>query len=113
MGIVSPREGEPSIIWGVFVSNVTGGKGGRCTDFESDEGFAFVVLVWCCSCGFSSDDAEFHVLDLQPHQQEVDSADDDVFQVILALAVLKLNVQTVLDPYVHLDTGIDLRRDTV
>ena len=36
------------------------------------------------------------------HQEEVDLADHRVLQVVLALVVLKLNVQAVLNPNLHL-----------
>jgi hypothetical protein len=38
----------------------------------------------------------------EPHQQEVDLADDGIFEVVLALVVLKLDVQAVLDAHLHL-----------
>lgn len=51
-------------------------------DLELGDRLALVVLVrWCAGC-FAADDGEFHVLDLYPYQEEVDLADDDVFQVV-------------------------------
>lgn len=35
-----------------------------------------------CSRRFSPDDAQLHVLDLDPHEEEVDLADDDVLEVV-------------------------------
>jgi hypothetical protein len=49
------------------------------------------------SC-LSLDDGELHVLDLDAHQQEVDLANNHVLQMVLGLVVLKLDVQTILNP---------------
>jgi hypothetical protein len=35
-----------------------------------------------CSCRFSPDNREFHVLDFDSNEEEVDFANDDVFQVV-------------------------------
>jgi hypothetical protein len=53
------------------------------------------------------------VLDLQTDQQKVDAADNDIFQVVFALAVLELNVQAVLNTDIHLDDAVGLRRHAV
>ncbi len=93
--MVSPREGEPSMI------------------SKRTEGLALVVLVGGGARGLAADDAELHMLDLEAHEQEVDAADDNVLEVVLALAVLELDVQAVLDADVHLDAAVHLGRDAV
>lgn len=50
------------------------------------------------------------MLDLQSDQQKIDPPNDHVLQVVFALRVLKLDVQTILDTYVHLDAAVHLRR---
>ena len=60
-------------------------------------------------CRLSLDDRDLHVLDLDPHQQEVDLANDHVLQVVLRLVVFELNVQAFLDPHFHLDWVVHLR----
>lgn len=83
------------------------------THLESHQGLALVVLVGGGAGGLAADDAELHVLDLEADEQEVDAADDDVLEVVLALAVLELDVQAVLDADVHLDAAVHLGRDAV
>lgn len=114
--MVSPRDGEPSIIcrsglsvlhmYGYLVL-VTGAY------FEAHERFALVVLVRGGARGLAPDDAQFHVLDLESDQQEVDAADNNVLQMVLALGVLELDVEAVLDSHVHLDAAVDLGGDSV
>lgn len=53
------------------------------------------------------------MLNLQPDQQEVDAPDDDILQMVLALTVLKLNMQAVLDTDVHLDAAVHLGGDAI
>jgi hypothetical protein len=45
--------------------------------------------------------SDFHMLDSQPHQAEVNLPGDTVLQVVLLAIVLKLNVQAFLDPDLH------------
>lgn len=80
---------------------------------ESHKCLALVVLVRRHARGFATDNAQFHVLDLQPHEQEVDPADNDVLQMILALAVFEFDVQAVLNADVHLDDTVGLRGHAV
>lgn len=44
--------------------------------------FGFVILVWRCSCRFASDDRKLHVLDLDSNEEEVDLANDNIFEVV-------------------------------
>ena len=81
--------------------------------FETDQRFALVVLVWCGPCRLPPDDAQLHVLNLETDEQEVDATDDDVLEVVLALAVLELYVQAVLDADVHLNAAIHLGGDAI
>lgn len=53
------------------------------------------------------------MLDLESDEQKVDAADNDVLEVVFALAVLELDVQTVLDTDVHLDAAVHLGGDAV
>lgn len=53
------------------------------------------------------------MLDLEADEKEVDPADDDVLEMVLALAVLKLDVQAVLYADVHLDAAVHLGGDPV
>lgn len=53
------------------------------------------------------------MLDLEADEEEVDAADDDVLEVVLALAVLELDVEAVLDADVHLDGAVGLGGDAV
>ena len=57
-----------------------------CTvhDLELGDGLTLVVLVGRRAGRLAADDGELHVLDLDAHEQEVDLADDDVFQVVSA-----------------------------
>ena len=85
----------------------------RCTYLEPHQRLTLVILIRRNSCRLPPDDTQFHMLNLQPHQQEVDPSDNDIFQMILALAVLKLDMQAVLNTHIHLDATVDLWRDTV
>lgn len=49
------------------------------------------------------------MFDLEPDEEEIDPTDDHILQVILGLGVLKLDMQTILDTHIHLDTTVDLR----
>jgi hypothetical protein len=87
--------------------------GGRCAYLEAHECFALVVLIWRYTGGLAADDTKFHVLDLQTDEQKVDAADNDILQVVFALAVFEFNVQAVLDTDVHLDDAVGLRGHAV
>lgn len=63
--------------WGTLTTH-----GGAVHDFELGYRLGFVVLVGWCAGRFTTDDGEFHVFDLDAHEEEVDLADDDVFQVV-------------------------------
>lgn len=58
--------------------------------------------------GLPFDDCNLHVLDFNPHQEEVDLPNDDVLEVVLGLIVLKLDVQAVLNAHLHLDRVVDI-----
>ena len=50
-----------------------------------------------CSCHFLLDDGEFHELDFDADEEEVDLSDDDIFQVVPAtmscqMIVIKVNI---------------------
>lgn len=53
------------------------------------------------------------MLDLQPHQQKIDTPDDDVLEMVLGLGILKLNMQAVFDTDIHLDRAIVLGRHAI
>ena len=53
------------------------------------------------------------MLDLEAHKQEVDAADNDVLEVVFALAIFELNVQAIFNADVHLDAAVHLGRDAV
>lgn len=80
---------------------------------EPDQRLALVVLIRRYSTCLPPDYAQFHVLDFQPHEQEIDSSNNDVLEMVLALAVFKLNVQTILNPNIHLDDTVCLRRHAI
>ena len=81
----------------------------RCAYLEAHQRLALIVLIRRYTSGLATDDTKFHVLDLQTDQQEVNAADNDILQVVFALAVLEFNVQAVLDTNVHLDDAVGLR----
>lgn len=83
------------------------------TYLEPHKRLTLVVLIRRDTGRLSPDDAEFHVLDLQSDQQEVDPADNDVLEMVLALAVFELYVQTILDTNIHLDDAVGLGRHAV
>lgn len=58
--------------------------GGAVHDLELGDGLGLVVLVRRGPGGLPTYDGEFHVLDLDPDEEEVDLADDDVFEVVSA-----------------------------
>jgi len=49
------------------------------------------------------------MLDLEPHQQEVDPTDNHVLEVILGFGVFEFDVQAVFDSDIHLDGAVGLR----
>jgi len=53
------------------------------------------------------------MLDLQPDEQEIDPPNNNILEVVLALAVLELNVQTILNTNIHLDHTVRLRRHAI
>ena len=57
-----------------------------CTvhDLELRDRLALVVLVWWRARSLATDNRKLHMLDLDADEQEVDLADDDVFQVVSA-----------------------------
>mmetsp|Transcript_20253 Transcript_20253/g.56432 ORF Transcript_20253/g.56432 Transcript_20253/m.56432 type:complete len:285 (+) Transcript_20253:549-1403(+) len=56
---------------------------------------------------FAPNHTQLHVLDLDAHEQEVDLAADHILQMVHASVVLELDVQTILDADLQLDSGID------
>ncbi len=67
-------------------------RGGRAMYLKSDQRFAFVVLIRCHPRCFPAYDTQFHMLNLQPDEQEVYPSDDDIFQMILALRIFEFDV---------------------
>ena len=55
-----------------------------CTvhDFELGDCFALIVLVRGRASRLPTDDGEFHVLDLDSHEEKVDFADDHILEVV-------------------------------
>lgn len=53
------------------------------------------------------------MLDLQPDQQKVDPAYNHILEVIFTLRIFKLDMQTILNTHIHLNTAVDLRWNTV
>lgn len=53
------------------------------------------------------------MLDLQPHEQEIDTPDDDIFEMVLGLGIFKLDMQAVFDTDIHLDRAVVLRRHAI
>lgn len=54
-------------------------------------------MCWPCSCSMVVADQK-----IMSHQEEVDLPDHRVLQMVLALVILKFNVQAVLNPNLHL-----------
>lgn len=53
------------------------------------------------------------MLDLEPHEQEVDSANNHILEVVLGFGVFELNMQAVLNSNVHLDRAVGLWRHAI
>lgn len=53
------------------------------------------------------------MLDLEPHKKEINTANDDVLEVVLGLGVLELDMQAILDADIHLDRAIGLGRHAI
>lgn len=53
-------------------------------DFKLGDRLALIILVGRRARRLAPDDGEFHVLDLYAYQEEVNLADDDVFQMVSA-----------------------------
>lgn len=55
-----------------------------CTihDFEFSDRFWFVVLIRYSSRRFPPNDTQFHMFNLDPHQQEVNLSNNDILQMI-------------------------------
>ena len=82
-------------------------------DLKPDERLTLIILIRTDARRLAADDAQLHMLDLQADEQEIDAPDNHIFQMVLALAVLELDVQAVLDADVHLDAAVRLGRDPV
>jgi len=80
---------------------------------ESHQGFTLVVLIRRHTARLAPDDTELHMFDLEPDEQEIDAPDNNVLEMVLALAVFELDVQTVFDTNIHLDHAVRLRRHPV
>ena len=78
------------------------------TNLEPHQRLALVVLPRRRAARLAPDDAQLHMLDLQPDEQEINAADDHVLEVVPRLAVLEFNVQAVLDTDVHFDDAVGL-----
>lgn len=83
-------------------------RGAAIHNLKAHQRLAFVILVGRGAARLAADDRQLHVLDLEAHEQEIDAADDDVLEMILAFAVLELDVQAVLDADVHLNAAVEL-----
>lgn len=49
------------------------------------------------------------MLDLEPHEQEIDTANNHILEMILGFGVFEFDMQAVLDTDVHLDGAVILR----
>lgn len=51
-------------------------------DLVLGDGVVFMVDAWSGARRLSLDDVDLHVLDLNPHKQEVDFPHNDIFQMV-------------------------------
>lgn len=53
------------------------------------------------------------MLNLQPHEQEINPSNNNVLEMVLRLGILKLDMQTILYTNIHLDRAVVFRRHAV
>ena len=63
---------------------------GTIHDFEFGNRLAFVVLVGRRTCCFTTDDRQLHMLDLYSNQEEVNLANNNIFQMISDIVVVRI-----------------------
>jgi hypothetical protein len=74
----------------VWVRQVLTSDWGTIHDFEFGNRLAFVVLVgWRTRC-FTTDDRQLHMLDLYSNQEEVNFANNNIFQMISDIVVVRI-----------------------
>ena len=56
---------------------------------------------------------QLHMLNLQPHQQKVNPPHNHILKMVLALTILELDMQAILNADIHLDAALRLRRHLV
>ena len=59
-------------------------------------------------CRFPFDQRNLHMLDFDAHQEEVDFANDDVFEVVLWSVVFEFDVKAIFNTDFHLDGVVNL-----
>lgn len=70
-------------------------------DFVLYKRFSFCFGSGAGSEGLLPDETYLHTLDLYLDEMEVNSADDDVFEVVEGFVVLKINMKALVDPHLH------------
>lgn len=70
---------------------------------KSNQGFTLIVLVRRRPRCFPPYNGQLHMFDLQPHQQKVYPANNDVLEMIFRFRIFEFDMQTILDANVHLD----------
>lgn len=76
---------------------------GAVHDFILADDFRFVSWIRTHSGSFASSEFDLHVLELDADEEEIDAADDHVFEVIPTSFILEFNVQAFFDANFHLD----------
>lgn len=85
----------------------------KATYLEPHQRLALIILVRRDASRLSPYNRQLHMLNLQPNQQEIYPPHNNILQMILRLGILKLDMQTILNPDIHLDRTVRLRRHPV
>jgi len=83
IGIVSPGFNDSGYISAKRGTGETRtSHGSTIHDFELCDGLALVVLVWWRTRRLAADNGQFHVLDLDAHEQKVDLPHNHILEMI-------------------------------
>lgn len=106
MGIVSPRDGEPSMI---CLSSAPSPHASTIdTYLKPHQRLTLIILIRRHTRRLPPNYTQFHMLNFQSHKQKVYPPHNHILQMVFRFRILKLNMQTILNTHIHLYTRIRL-----
>lgn len=78
----------------------------RNTYLKANQRLTLVILIWRRSGRLPPNDRQLHMFDLKPHEQEINSTNNHILEMIFGFGVFEFDMQAVLDTNIHLDRAV-------